>query len=177
MINLNSRIASSQEVIGNEDIVRLLFKGMEEEKESPNYAKLSTAMFDAAKSGNIMILKSLLSYHPDLLFEMDSIKQRNLLHIAILYRQEAVYEFILKQGDSKNLMVQLVDFEGNNVLHLAAKLDNSEERFGLSTNYVQMRTEEKWFQVYTSLVFNVALFNTVFFSYLFLKVTLPLSIL
>ncbi|KAL9321078.1 hypothetical protein ACSQ67_012917 [Phaseolus vulgaris] len=145
-LQMLAKHSSSQEVIGNEDIVRSLFKGMEEEKESLNYAKLSTTMFDAAKSGNIMILKSLLNYHPDLLFEMDSIKQRNLLHISILYRQEVVYELILNQGDSKNLMVQLVDFESNNVLHLAAKLDNSEERFGLSTNYVQMRTEEKWFQ-------------------------------
>ncbi|XP_068496731.1 uncharacterized protein [Phaseolus vulgaris] len=91
-LQMLAKHSSSQEVIGNEDIVRSLFKGMEEENESLNYAKLSTAMFDAAKSGNIMILKSLLRYHP------------------------------------------------------AAKLDNSEERFGLSTNYVQMRTEEKWFQ-------------------------------
>jgi len=148
MTNFNPTVASSQEAIGYEDIVRSLFKGMEEEKESLNYGKLSTAMFDAAKSGNIMILKFVLEYHPDLLFEVDSTEQRNLLHFAILYRQEAVYDLILKQGDFKNLMVQLVDFQGNNVLHLAAKFDPSEERFGLSTNYVQMRTEHKWFQVY-----------------------------
>jgi len=146
--DFNSMIAWSQEAIGDEDIVRSLFKGMEKEKESLSYAKLSAAMFDAAKYGNIMILKFIFKYYPDLLFEVDSTKQRNLLHIAILHRQEAVYKLILKQGDFKNLMVQLVDFKGNNVLHLAAKLDEPEHKFGLSTNYVQMRTEETWFQVY-----------------------------
>ncbi|CAJ1961995.1 unnamed protein product [Sphenostylis stenocarpa] len=143
-----ARFSLSKEAIGCTDIVSSLFRGMEEEKESLNYAKLSEAMFVAAKSGNIMILEFLFKYHPDLLFEVDSTEQRSLLHIAILHRQETVYRLILNQGDSKNVMVQLVDFEGNNVLHLAAKLDHPEERFGLSINYVQMRTEETWFQVY-----------------------------
>lgn len=148
MTNFNSTIASSQEAIGDEDIVRSLFKGMGKEEESLNYEKLSTAMFDAAKYGNTMILKFIFKYYPELLFEVDSTKQRNLLHITILHRQEVVYKLILKQGDFKNMMVQLVDFNDNNVLHLAAKLDKPEQKFRLSTNYVQMRTEETWFQVY-----------------------------
>jgi len=45
-------------------------------------------------------------------------------------------------------MIQLVDFEGNNVLHLAGKMAQPEERFGLSTKYVLMRNEEIWFQVF-----------------------------
>ncbi|XP_047154682.1 uncharacterized protein LOC124825966 [Vigna umbellata] len=145
-LQMLAQISSSQEAIGDEDIVRSLFKGMGKEEESLNYAKLSTAMFDAAKYGNTMILKFIFKYYPELLFEVDSTKQRNLLHIAILHRQEAVYKLILKQGDFKNMMVQLVDFNDNNVLHLAAKLDKPEQKFGLSTNYVQMRTEETWFK-------------------------------
>ncbi|BAT87225.1 hypothetical protein VIGAN_05057000 [Vigna angularis var. angularis] len=145
-LQMLAQISSSQEAIGDEDIVRSLFKGMGKEEESLNYAKLSTAMFDAAKYGNTMILKFIFKYYPELLFEVDSTKQRNLLHIAILHRQEAVYKLILKQGDFKNMMVQLVDFNDNNVLHLAAKLEKPEQKFGLSTNYVQMRTEETWFK-------------------------------
>ncbi|XP_027932982.1 uncharacterized protein LOC114188611 [Vigna unguiculata] len=113
-------VALSEEIIEHRDIVSSMFKGMEEVKESLNYVQLSKAMFDAAKSGNIMILEILLEYHPDLLFEVNS-EQRSLLHIAILYQQRAIYRLILSKGDSKNVMTQLVDFEGNNVLHLAAK--------------------------------------------------------
>jgi len=145
---LNSLVALFEETIGHQDIVSSLFKGMEEENESLNNAQLSKAMFDAAKSGNIMILEFLFQYYPYLLFEVDSREQRNLLHIAILYRQESVYRLILNQGGSKNVMIQLVDFEGNNVLHLAGKMAQPQERFGLSTQYVVMRSEEIWFQVY-----------------------------
>ncbi|KHN47395.1 hypothetical protein glysoja_020263 [Glycine soja] len=92
-----------------------------------------------------MILECLLKYHPDLLFEVDSREQRSLLHIAILYRQESVYQLILSKGDSKNVMIQLVDSKGNNVLHLAAGELAPEERFGLP-NHVLMAREENWFQ-------------------------------
>jgi len=91
-------VALFKETIGHQDIVSWLFKGMEEESESLNNAQLSKAMFDAAKSGNIMILEFLFKYYPYLLFEVDSREQRNLLHIAILYRQETVYRLILNQG-------------------------------------------------------------------------------
>ncbi|TKY71875.1 hypothetical protein E2542_SST00608 [Spatholobus suberectus] len=135
------------ETIGHQDIVSSLFKGMEKEEESLNSVQLSKAMFDAAKSGDIQILEFLFKYHPDLLFEVDPREQRSLLHIAILNRQEFVYQLILSKGDSKNVMIQLVDFEGNNVLHLAGNLKLApEERFGLSTNHVLMRSEEIWFQ-------------------------------
>ncbi|KAK7332082.1 hypothetical protein VNO80_28829 [Phaseolus coccineus] len=135
-----------KETIGPQDIVSWLFKGLEEENESLNNAQLSKAMFDAAKSGNIMVLEFLFKYYPYLLFEVDSREQRNLLHIAILYRQKTVYRLILNQGDSKNVMIQLVDFEDNNVLHLAGKMAQPEEKFGFSRKYVLMREEEIWFQ-------------------------------
>ncbi|CAJ1961993.1 unnamed protein product [Sphenostylis stenocarpa] len=145
-LQMLAQLSLFKETIGHQDIVSSLFKGMEQEKESLNNVQLSKAMFDAAKSGNIVILEFLFKYHPYLLFEVDSREQRNLLHIAILYRQETVYRLILNQGDSKNVMIQLVDFEGNNVLHLAGKLAQPEARFGLPRTYVLMRKEEIWFK-------------------------------
>ncbi|KAL2341009.1 hypothetical protein Fmac_008949 [Flemingia macrophylla] len=144
-LQMLAQFSLCNETIGHQDIVSSLFKGMEEEKEAFNSEQLSKALFDAAKSGNIMILECLFMYHPDLLFEVDSTEQRNLLHIAILYRQEALYRLILSKGASMNVMMQLIDFEGNNVLHLAGKLP-PEERCALSTKHVIMRCEEKWFK-------------------------------
>ena len=47
-----------------QDILSSLFKLMEEE-EIPSSIRTSKAMFDAAKSGNVMILKFLLKCNPN----------------------------------------------------------------------------------------------------------------
>ncbi|KAK7332081.1 hypothetical protein VNO80_28828 [Phaseolus coccineus] len=143
-LQILAQFSLSKEIIEHRDIVSSMFKGMEEVKESLNSVQLSKAMFDAAKSGNVMILEYLLEYHPDLLFGVDS-KQRSLFHIAIRYRQQDIYRLLLSKGDSKNLITQLVDFKGNNIVHLAGKL-TSAQRVGLSTDHVLMHTEELWFQ-------------------------------
>ncbi|XP_006595404.1 uncharacterized protein LOC114373299 [Glycine soja] len=144
-------VALCKETTGHQEIASLLFNAMDNEKECLSYVQLSTAMFDAAKSGNIMILEFLLKDHPDLLFEVDCKEQRSLLHIAMLYRQESVYRLILNKGDSKKVMIQLIDFEGNNILHLAGMPARPEERFGLSTDHVLMHSEERWFQSHKEL--------------------------
>ncbi|KAL2341010.1 hypothetical protein Fmac_008950 [Flemingia macrophylla] len=147
ILRMLAQFSLGKETIGHQDIILSLVKGVrEEEKETLNSLQLSKALFDAAKSGNTMILKCLLMYHPDLLFEVDSTMQRSLLHIAILYRQKAVYRLILSKGTSKNAMIQLVDSEGNNVLHLAGKLPQEAETFGASTNFVLMHSERGWFK-------------------------------
>ncbi|KAG4384158.1 hypothetical protein AAZX31_13G208000 [Glycine max] len=144
-LQMLAQFSLCKETIGHQDIVSSLFKGMQKEKKTINSVELSKAMFDAAQSGNVTILEFLFNNHPDLLFEVDSTKQRSLLHIAILYRQEYVYRLILSKGAFKNVMIQLIDSDGNNVLHLAAEFD-SKERLGLPSLPVLMCSEEKWFQ-------------------------------
>jgi len=172
----NSMVALCKETTGHQEIASLLFNAMDNEKECLSYVQLSTAMFDAAKSGNIMILEFLLKDHPDLLFEVDCKEQRSLLHIAMLYRQESVYRLILNKGDSKKVMIQLIDFEGNNILHLAGMPARPEERFGLSTDHVLMHSEERWFQVYMSTRLAFFYKNNVF-SLLFFYFTRPCAFL
>ncbi|MED6107472.1 hypothetical protein PIB30_014323 [Stylosanthes scabra] len=98
-------------------------------------------MFDAAKSGNDMVLESIFRFNPTLFTKVDS-DGRSLLHIAILYRQVSVFRLIMSKGAYKNTMVQVVDNDGNNVLHLAAKLV-AEERF--PSMVFLMCSEERWF--------------------------------
>ncbi|CAJ1961999.1 unnamed protein product [Sphenostylis stenocarpa] len=131
--------------IAHQGIVCSVFNGMEREQETINHAQVSKAMFDAAESGNIRILKRLFKYHPDLLFEVNSSKQ-SLLHVAILHRQQSVYRLILSKGAAKSVLIQLADIEDNTVLHLAAKMTQPKEKSGLTAYYVLMRSEERWFQ-------------------------------
>jgi len=145
---------------------------MEKVKDIINYAQLSKAMFDAAKSGNTNILKHLLEYHPHLLFEVNSSNQ-SLLHIAIIHRQKSVYKLILSKGTAKNVMTELVDSEGNNVLHLAGKMGQPKEKSKFSTHHVLMSSEERWFQVRNIYTISIFRKNNVFPEYLFSFLHIP----
>ncbi|CAJ1961989.1 unnamed protein product [Sphenostylis stenocarpa] len=137
--------------IARQRIEDSVFRAMEDEKATIDSAQLSKAMFDAAESGNTRILKLLLEHRPDLLFEVNSSKQ-SILHIAILHRHEAIYRLILSKGADKNALIKLVDEDGNNVLHLAATMTQPKEKSRLSTDYVVMRSEERWFQIVEKIV-------------------------
>ncbi|XP_027367768.1 uncharacterized protein LOC113873709 [Abrus precatorius] len=131
-----------QNAPGYQDILSLLFEGMEEE--FLNSERTSEAMFDAAKSGNVMILEFIFKYNPALLTKVNS-EGQSLLHIAILHRHVTVYRLIKSKGAYKNVMLQLVDYDGNNVLHLAGKLA-AEGRFGSPMHQVLICSEELWFK-------------------------------
>ena len=132
-------LAFDHDALGYRDILSSFFKLMEEE-EFPNNARISKTMYDAAKSGNDMILEFIFRYNPNLFIKVNS-KGQSLLHIAILYRQVNVYRLILSKGAYKDAIVQVVDYEGNNVLHLAGKLA-AEERFGSPIHQVLICSEE-----------------------------------
>ncbi|XP_061337470.1 uncharacterized protein LOC133284470 [Gastrolobium bilobum] len=134
--------AFDEDAPGYRDIISCLCKGIKEE--FLNSVRTSEAMFDAAKSGNATILEYILKYNPNLMMKVDS-RGQSLLHIAILYRHISVYRVIMSKGAYKNIILQLVDYDGNNVLHLAGML-SAEERFGSSVCPVLICSEEMWFK-------------------------------
>ncbi|XP_061337467.1 uncharacterized protein LOC133284468 [Gastrolobium bilobum] len=144
-----AKIPFDEDAPGYRDIISCLFKGMKEE--FLNSVRTSKAMFDAAKSGNAMILEYILKYDPSLLMKVDSNGQ-SILHIAISNRHIAVYRLIMSKDAYKNVFLQLVDDDGNNVLHLAGK-QSAEDRFGSPVSPVLLSSEEMWFKVciYTTL--------------------------
>ena len=107
--------------------------------------KTTKAMFDAAKSGNIIILDFIFDYNPNLFMKVNS-KGQSILHIAILYRKGSVYRLIFKKGSYKNVLVQHIDHDRNNILHLAGMFA-AEERFGSPTHQALICSEELWFKV------------------------------
>ncbi|KAL9321075.1 hypothetical protein ACSQ67_012914 [Phaseolus vulgaris] len=132
-----------KDTVGHQDVGSVC-NGREKEKDTIG-AQLSKAMFNAAKSGNTNILELILKHYPNFLFEVNSCKQ-SLLHIAILHRQRSVYKLILKNEVAKNVLTKLVDSKGNNVLHLAGEMKQAKNQSRLSTHYVLMSSEDKWFQ-------------------------------
>ncbi|MED6198217.1 hypothetical protein PIB30_064046 [Stylosanthes scabra] len=124
-------------------ILGSLFELMVEEDDFPDSERMLQAMFDAAKSGNIVILEFILKHNPKLLTRKNR-EGKNLLHVAISCRQVSVYQLIMSKGAYKNALVQEVDNEGNNILHLAGKLE-AKGRFG-TINHVLILSEELWFK-------------------------------
>ncbi|XP_057723587.1 uncharacterized protein LOC130939502 [Arachis stenosperma] len=142
-----SNYTSEGDDVGYRDIVRMVFEHMEGEEFE--CARISKAMFDAAKLGNDIILEFMFGYNANLLMEVNS-KGQSLLHIAILNRRVTTYQLILSKGAYTNAILQFLDFKGNNILHYAGKL-SAAERFGTPCHSLLL-SEERWFQEVASIV-------------------------
>ena len=73
-------------------------------------------LFEAAQWGNVAILDLFLGSNPELLMDVDS-KRRNLFHTAVLHRQETVLIHFIKNEIWRDLVMQAVDEDLNNILH------------------------------------------------------------
>ncbi|KAL1348527.1 hypothetical protein HN51_024496 [Arachis hypogaea] len=142
-----AKLPSEGDEAGYRDIVRMVFEHMEGEEFE--CARISKAMFDAAKLGNDIILEFMFGYNANLLMEVNS-KGQSLLHIAILNRRVTTYQLILRKGAYTNAILQFLDFKGNNILHYAGKL-SAAERFGTPCHSLLL-SEERWFQEVASIV-------------------------
>ena len=73
-----------------------------------------------------------------------------MFHIAILYRQEAIFNLIYEIGAIKDLTAAYKDknnTDNNNILHLAGNMAPLSQRHIVSGAALQMQRELLWFQV------------------------------
>ncbi|XP_004233910.2 ankyrin repeat-containing protein NPR4-like [Solanum lycopersicum] len=92
----------------------------------------------AAKAGNLGFLLVVARDYPEIMCSFDD-KGYTLLHVAVLYREEKVFSLIHRIGGMKNIIFQMFDHDGNNILHLAGKL--GEPQKNVQSNAV--KEEEK----------------------------------
>nr|GMD94806.1 ankyrin repeat-containing protein At3g12360-like isoform X1 [Ipomoea batatas] len=78
----------------------------------------------AAKEGNVEFLDMILESKPDLFCGRNKSGQ-TILHVAVLYRQQNVVSYICNKQGYKDIMTLLLDYNNNNILHLAAKAGNT----------------------------------------------------
>ncbi|XP_031275015.1 ankyrin repeat-containing protein NPR4-like [Pistacia vera] len=83
--------------------------------------KPRSLIFEAAKQGSLRFLDIIFSRYPDLMFEVDE-NNHTILHVAVMYRRNNIFNTMYGIGLFKDFIVQDTDKEGNNILHLAAKL-------------------------------------------------------
>lgn len=119
----------------------------------------SRLLFVAAKIGNVDFLRTLIIIYPDVIWKVDE-KRRSIFHIAIKYRHEEIFKLIHEIGTIKDFVATYMDDQGNNMLHLAAKIAPPHRLNCVSGAALQMQRELLWFKVrYCSSYYNLFHFN------------------
>ncbi|KAJ6699859.1 PROTEIN ACCELERATED CELL DEATH 6-LIKE [Salix purpurea] len=131
------------------DLIRYLWEQvilLDEETISSQIGKPWPLIFTAAERGNLDFLTILIRLYPDLIFKVDQ-NTYTIFHIAILNRHEDIFRIIYQIGSIKNLITTYKDKEGNNMLHLAAKLVESPSRLNVIPGAaLQLQRELLWFE-------------------------------
>ncbi|WCJ39570.1 Ankyrin repeat family protein [Euphorbia peplus] len=82
---------------------------------------INVSLFIAAKRGNYEYISTVLHSHPEIAFELDN-DNYTIFHVAVLHREVDIYNMVHETKSIKNMIRLVKDKQGNNILHLAAKL-------------------------------------------------------
>ncbi|KAL8093773.1 uncharacterized protein LOC141688810 [Apium graveolens] len=111
----------------------------------------SRLLFVAAALGNTKFLIELLRLCPELIWKIDD-NDRTIFHVAVLHRQESVYNLLYEIGSIKDLVTSFKDTNENNILHLAAKKPEQSRLHIVSGVALQMQREILWFKEVETMV-------------------------
>ena len=115
-------------------------------KEDDQNLEKMTALLTAAKYGVKEMVEKILSSFPMAIYET-STRDKNIVLVAVEHRQPRIIKKlkIMMKDDIWDSLIQSVDNEGNNALHLAAKY--TAKPWHISGAAMQMQWEIKWYQV------------------------------
>ncbi|KAM5585443.1 hypothetical protein ABKV19_004704 [Rosa sericea] len=105
----------------------------------------SNLFFDAAELGNYEFLAALMSSYPELVWKTDE-KNRTIIHIAVLHRHASIFNLVHEIGSIKDVILTKEDDQGNNIVHMAAKLAPQNQLNLVSGVALQMHREFVWFE-------------------------------
>ncbi|MCL7042776.1 hypothetical protein MKW94_011296, partial [Papaver nudicaule] len=100
----------------------------------------------AAKNGSIDIVRKCVSTYPDQLWIPQ--EGRNIFQIAVENRQNKIFKYLYghMNADEKILTTRVVESNGGNILHVAAKIAPSSRLNIFSCPVAQMQSELIWFK-------------------------------
>ncbi|KAK3040680.1 hypothetical protein RJ639_028376 [Escallonia herrerae] len=105
----------------------------------------SRPLFVAAEFGNFEFIVELIRSYPDLIWKVDE-QSRSVFHIAVMHRQEKIFNLINDIGAHKDLITSYKDSNNCNMLHLAGKLAPLHRLKIVSGAALQMQRELLWFK-------------------------------
>ncbi|KAJ9563007.1 hypothetical protein OSB04_008167 [Centaurea solstitialis] len=90
------------------------------EKEKTVVDIAETPLFLATKSGCTEIVKGILEMYPQAVEHVDD-EGRNILHVAIKYRQIQIFDMVEKMETPMMRLIRKIDNEGNSILHMVGE--------------------------------------------------------
>ncbi|KAI3898817.1 hypothetical protein MKW92_023380 [Papaver armeniacum] len=103
-----------------------------------------SAITNTAAFGIIEYFKELINSSPYLMCS-SNINGAGLMQVAVMHRQEKIYNFMSQMGQ-KNERAACIDNFGNNILHFAGVLAPASQLDKVSGAALQMQREIHWFQ-------------------------------
>ncbi|XP_030493058.2 uncharacterized protein LOC115709161 [Cannabis sativa] len=108
---------------------------------------------EAAYQGNFEFLVGILSLYPEAIWAKDYETKYTIIHHAIVERHVRIFKLIHEIGIARSVINSFEDDEdGNNLLHLAAKLPSQSRLNAVSGAALQMRQEILWFKEVENIV-------------------------
>lgn len=110
------------------------------------YLILKRPLLLAAELGIYQIVEEIIKSYPDAIWFTNE-KNQNLFHLAVMNRQEKVFNLIYQMPDHKHLLLMSQDVDKNNILHLAGKLAPENKLNVIAGAAFQMQRELQWYKV------------------------------
>nr|POE64324.1 nf-kappa-b inhibitor alpha [Quercus suber] len=98
----------------------------------------------AAKNGNVKFIEFILKCIPSAMSDVDS-EGKNIVLLTVEHRQTELFSFLQSYLKDRSSSFSEVDFRGNNALHLAAKLPDSNP-WPVPGAASQMQWEVRWYE-------------------------------
>ncbi|CDP04702.1 unnamed protein product [Coffea canephora] len=107
--------------------------------------RLPDPLIQATRLGIIEVVQEILSVHPEAAYTFDG-KGRNILQIAVEERKWFLYDYLMTSGTHMDRMLSAIDYEGNSIIHLAARLESPPSPSTPPAVVPQMMWEVLWFK-------------------------------
>ncbi|XP_043697551.1 ankyrin repeat-containing protein ITN1-like, partial [Telopea speciosissima] len=117
---------------------------------------LSAALFKAAEVGSVEFVSMIINSLPLVVSWLNDDYQ-NIFHVAIIHRQEKIFQLIYKLGLVKNDLTGSADKSNNWMLHLAGKLAPPHRLDLVPGAALQLQSELKWFEAVKEIVPNISI--------------------
>ncbi|KAK9678184.1 hypothetical protein RND81_11G194100 [Saponaria officinalis] len=132
-------------------LVKEICKEISELDDSKVFSLLQQALHDAAKLGIPEIIEEIVETFPPAIWFTDK-DNYNVFQLAILHRQEAVFNLIFQLTDFRFLITGFIDSEDNNMLHLVGRLPPSHRLSLVSGPALLVQREMQWYKEIEKLV-------------------------
>nr|POF03623.1 ankyrin repeat-containing protein itn1 [Quercus suber] len=104
-----------------------------------------TPLFLATMSGCLEIVEDILKIYPQAVEHIDD-KGRNILHIAIKYRQLKIFELVNDMELPMQRLIRKIDEDGNSILHTVGKKNKDYVPEKMQGPALELQDELRWFE-------------------------------